>query len=138
IHVRSRFILNIDLKDFFPSINFGRVRGVFLAKPYNCTKEVATVLAQICCYNNQLPQGSPASPIVSNMICARLDSHLYKLAKKNHCYYSRYADDITISTNKRDFPKEIARLVRTEKKNICNLGNSLLNTINNNGFEINN
>ncbi|MDJ0578557.1 MAG: reverse transcriptase domain-containing protein [Crocosphaera sp.] len=51
-HLKQQYILNLDLEDFFPSINFGRVRGLFLAQPYNCTKEVATILAQICCYNN--------------------------------------------------------------------------------------
>lgn len=96
IHLKQRYILNLDLQDFFPSINFGRVRGLFIAKPYNCTQEVATILAQICCYNNQLPQGAPTSPIISNMICARLDSQLQKLAKKYWCIYTRYADDITL------------------------------------------
>ena len=137
IHIRSKFILNIDLENFFPSINFGRVRGLFLAEPYKSTNDVATVLAQICCYKNQLPQGSPVSPIISNMICARLDSHLHKLARKHHCYYSRYADDITISTNKSVFPSEIAKLVDSNGKLVCKLGNSLLNTIKNNGFKVN-
>lgn len=136
-HIRSKFVLNIDLEDFFPSINFGRVRGLFLAAPYRCPHEVATVLAQICCYKNQLPQGSPVSPIISNMICARLDSHLHKLARKYHCYYSRYADDITFSTNKAVFPSEIAKLVDSDGKTVCKLGNSLLNTIYHNGFKVN-
>ncbi|MDJ0742704.1 MAG: reverse transcriptase domain-containing protein [Xenococcaceae cyanobacterium MO_167.B27] len=99
-HLRQRYLLNIDLKDFFPSINFGRVRGLFMAKPYNCTEEVATILAQICCYDNQLPQGSPTSPIISNMICSKLDSQLQRLAKKHQCIYTRYADDITFSTSR--------------------------------------
>jgi RNA-directed DNA polymerase len=79
IHVRRRHILNIDLEDFFPSINFGRVRGIFLAEPYNCTRDVATVLAQICCYKNELPQGAPTSPIVSNMICGDSPLQLFTL-----------------------------------------------------------
>lgn len=109
IHSNKRWVFNIDLKDFFPSINFGRVRGMFHANPYNLPLEVATVLAQICCAYNQLPQGAPTSPIVSNMICGKLDSQLTQLAKTNKCFYSRYADDITYSTSLRKFPASLGK-----------------------------
>lgn len=138
IHLRRKNVLNLDLKDFFPSINFGRVRGVFLASPYNCPREVATVLARICCFNNELPQGAPTSPIVSNMICARLDSHLAKLAATHHCRYSRYADDITFSTNQRQFPRAIAELITEGETTTMQLGLALTRTIEKNGFQINN
>ena len=67
MHVRRKWVYNVDLNDFFPSINFGRVRGMFI-KYFNLPEEPATVLAQICCYENQLPQGAPTSPIISNLI----------------------------------------------------------------------
>jgi RNA-directed DNA polymerase len=70
-HLKRRNVFNVDLKDFFPSINFGRIRGMFMAKPYNLDPTVATMLARICCYDNQLPQGAPTSPTVSNMLCAK-------------------------------------------------------------------
>jgi RNA-directed DNA polymerase len=76
VHVGQKYVFNIDLKDFFPSINFGRVRGMFLTPPYDLPEDVGTVLAQICCFNNQLPQGAPTSPIISNMICVKMDKHL--------------------------------------------------------------
>ncbi len=57
IHTRKKYVLNIDLKDFFTTINFGRVRGLFLAKPFSFSEEVATILSQICCHSNSLPQG---------------------------------------------------------------------------------
>ena len=79
-HAGRRFVLNLDLANFFPSINFGRVRGLFLARPFSLPPEVATVLAQICCYKKQLPQGAPTSPIVSNMIARSLDNALQQLA----------------------------------------------------------
>lgn len=137
VHTRKRHILNLDLEDFFPSINFGRVRGIFLAEPYKCTSEVATVIAQICCYNNELPQGAPTSPIISNMICARLDSHILRLAKTHQCSYSRYADDITISSNKREFPNELAEVLSFNGEIKCKLGKPVLNIIKNNGFRVN-
>jgi RNA-directed DNA polymerase len=134
VHARRRFVLNIDLKDFFPTINFGRVRGMFMGNPYFRNQEIATVLAQICCFNNQLPQGAPTSPVVSNMICARLDAKLQQLAKKHKCTYSRYVDDITFSTSQTQFPSSLAWL--TDDGEI-ELGNELLEVISDNHFEIN-
>lgn len=138
VHQRRKFVLNLDLKDFFCSIHFGRVRGIFMAPPYKLPSEVATVLAQICCHLNQLPQGAPTSPIVSNMICARLDSQLRSLAQESRCSYTRYADDITFSTNLSKFPVEIAQVSETEinEKSVV-VGEKLLRTISNNGFELN-
>ncbi len=136
-HVRKRSVLNFDLENFFPTIHFGRVRGMFLARPYNCTSEVATVLAQLCCYKGYLPQGAPTSPIVSNMVCSRLDSHLRTLAVIHHCQYSRYADDITFSSSRYRFPRALAKRVEIKGKLVCRLGKSVIGTIVNNGFKIN-
>lgn len=107
-HRRQVWVLRTDLVDFFPSINFGRVRGMFMAYPFDCPEDVATILAQICCHRNELPQGAPTSPIVSNFICRGLDKELAKLAKVERCHYSRYADDITFSTNRTTFPQALA------------------------------
>jgi RNA-directed DNA polymerase len=70
--------------------------------------DVATVLAKIACHDNSLPQGSPCSPVISNLVAHLLDMRLVNLAGEAGCTYSRYADDLTFSTNKRDFPSEIA------------------------------
>lgn len=133
-HKNQRYVFNVDLEDFFPSINFGRVRGLFMGKPYNLSPEVATTLAQISCFKNQLPQGAPSSPIISNMICALMDSQLQSLAQKNKCYYSRYADDITFSTSIKTFPQSIAKA-----KSLTNIevGKELRRIIEANGFAIN-
>lgn len=134
LHVGRRNILNVDLKDFFPSINFGRVRGLFMGKPYKLNSSVSTVLAQICCFNNELPQGAPTSPIVSNMICAQMDSWLMSLAKENRCDYTRYADDITFSSNMREFP---STMVSVNEFGQPEIGTELSRIINENGFQIN-
>jgi RNA-directed DNA polymerase len=138
-HLRKRFILNIDLKDFFDSIHFGRVRGIFMAPPYNLPEDVATVLAQICCFSNKLPQGAPTSPVVSNMICARLDSQLRLLSKEAKCTFTRYADDITFSTSFPIFPKKLAYIDTDDKSNEYKvfLGNRLVSIVQDNGFRIN-
>lgn len=136
-HTKKRYILNIDLLDFFPSINFGRVRGLFIARPYGLTPKASTVLAQICCYENQLPQGAPTSPIVSNMICAKMDSQLQRLAKACKCTYTRYADDITFSTTLPVFPVELALVVSESNGENLILGEPLVSIVETNGFKIN-
>lgn len=127
-------MLNLDLEDFFPSINFGRVRGMFMAIPYKRNATIATILAQICCFDNQLPQGAPTSPIVTNMICAKMDSQLVRLAEECKTDYTRYADDITFSTNLREFHPD---LVADSNLDQFELGPKLLDIIHSNGFEVN-
>jgi len=134
MHSKRRYIFNVDLKEFFPSINFGRVRGLFIFPPYNRDSAVATILAQICCFNNGLPQGAPTSPIISNMICSRMDRELQDVAKQHQCNYTRYADDITFSTYVRDFPSALARIASSGQVEV---GTDLESIINNNGFDIN-
>jgi len=133
-HVKQRFVLCVDIEDFFHSINYGRVWGLLQAVPYNLPQDVATVLAQICCHNNRLPQGAPTSPIVSNMLCAKLDSNLLRLAQENKCIYTRYADDLTFSTSMRQFPDELA--TEGEDGDI-EAGTDLREVVNENGFELN-
>ena len=133
-HRKRRYVLNLDLADFFPTIHFGRVRGIFMATPYSFNNEVATILAQICCHEGTLPQGAPTSPVVSNMICARLDAKLQQLAKAHQCTYSRYADDITFSTSRSTFPAALAHLVPSGQ---VELGSELQSMIEENGFKIN-
>jgi RNA-directed DNA polymerase len=137
IHAKKRHVLNIDLKDFFSSINFGRVRGMFMGKHYNLNSNVATVLAQICCHENRLPQGAPSSPIVSNMICARMDSQFQQLAKEYKCNYTRYVDDITFSTTLPKFPEALAYRVLENDGNKTVLGQAILLIIMENGFKLN-
>ena len=104
VHRNKRLVLNIDLKDFFGSIHFGRVRGFFNKNnKFLLPIEVATVLAQISCFEGKLPQGAPCSPIISNLICEILDYRISKISKKYRLDYTRYADDLTFSTNDKNF-----------------------------------
>jgi hypothetical protein len=72
------------------------------------------MLAQIACDGNELPQGSPCSPVISNLVAHVLDMHIVRLAAEVGCTYSRYADDLTFSTNKKEFPQEIAALSQSD------------------------
>lgn len=136
-HVRKKYVFNIDLENFFGSINFGRVRGMFMAKPYELPAQVATVLAQIVCHENSLPQGAPTSPIISNMICSRLDKNLQDFAMSHNCHYTRYADDITFSTNRNRFPSDLGYFEINSGVERIQIGDKLRNAIENNGFKIN-
>lgn len=94
---KNHHIFNIDLKDFFPSITFFRVRGVLRKHPFNFSHEVATVIAHICTLDGTLPQGAPTSPFLSNLVCRSMDRDLTDLARRNLARYTRYADDMTFS-----------------------------------------
>ncbi len=135
-HRNRRYVFNVDLEDFFPSINFGRVRGYFIRdKSFSLTEDVSTVIAQIACHENALPQGSPCSPVISNLIAHVLDIHLVRLASSVGCTYSRYADDLTFSTNKKAFPKEIS--IPSAEPHSWVPGAGLQRVVAHSGFQIN-
>ena len=130
------FVFNVDLKNFFPSITFVRVRGLFMSPPFSYPYSVATVLAHTCCFRGLLPQGAPTSPIISNLVCRGLDGDLQKLAQECRATYTRYADDITFSfTAKRsqDLPDRIVKLVGSA----YSVGESLEQIVTSHAFAIN-
>jgi len=133
-HLRKRLVLNLDLKDFFPSVGGHRVYGLFKAQPFYFNKEVASTLAALCSKDNALPQGAPTSPIISNMICFRLDRALMTIAARERATYTRYADDITFSTTKTTFPRSILENPDAESPV---LGADLVKCIQENGFTVN-
>lgn len=112
-HTGARVVLKIDLKDFFPTITFRRVKGVF--RKAGCRERIATLLAALCTESPReetvhegvkyyvalgprcLPQGAPTSPALTNALCLKMDQRLWKLAKKLGWNYTRYADDLTFS-----------------------------------------
>jgi len=138
VHKKHKYILNVDLADFYGTINYGRVRGIFLATPFKFGEKAASVLAQLICFQNKLPQGACTSPVVSNLVAANLDKRLVALAKRYHCQYTRYADDITISCNKKTFPHSLATY---EGNNPLTgetiVGKLLEDTIDSAGFKVN-
>jgi retron-type reverse transcriptase len=114
-HAGHDVVINLDVKDFFPSIAFGRIKGVFRHLGYG--EAMATLLALLCSENRAqawqvdgeklfvggkarervLPQGAPTSPMLTNLLCRRLDRRLLGLARQLGFVYTRYADDLTFS-----------------------------------------
>jgi RNA-directed DNA polymerase len=136
-HRHRRYVFNVDLKDFFPTINFGRVYGFFIKNDsFKLQPKVAAVLAQIACHDNQLPQGSPCSPVISNLIASVLDIRLNELAQRYNCTYTRYADDITFSTSERNFPNAIGQRA-PGSLNLWEAGPKLVRAIKRAGFVLN-
>jgi retron-type reverse transcriptase len=124
-HLGAEVIINRDLKDFFPSIAYRRVKGVFKSLGYSdaaatifgllCTEpEVEKVeldgrIYYVATGARHLPQGAPTSPAITNILCRRLDRRMQKIADECGFVYTRYADDLTFSTS------------GASKQNICNV-----------------
>jgi len=108
-HAHQEIVITLDLEDFFPSVTYRRVRGLFQALGYG--QEAAIALAMLCTVkpaekvqkflggirHRMLPQGAPTSPAIANLVCRRLDARLSGLAERFGCAYTRYADDLTFS-----------------------------------------
>ena len=133
-------VINFDLKDFFPSISYKRIKGLF--RSFGYSEAAATILALLCTEaeleeveldgktyyvalkERHLPQGSPASPALTNILCRRLDRRLSTMANKWGFVYSRYADDLTFST-------------ATDNPRICNVLKNTESIVAHEGFTIN-
>lgn len=142
-HSDSQVIVKVDIKDFFPSVSWRRVKGVFRKAGYR--EQVATLLALLCTESPRevvshgdktyyvalnercLPQGAPTSPALTNILCLQLDSRLTGMAQKFGWRYSRYADDLTFS-----FPQH-----SSETANISHLLGSIQRIIGDEGFSVN-
>lgn len=130
-HVGSHYVYNIDLKDFFHSFDRNRVKLGFMFGEFGLNKErepLAFFLASLCTHRFEegsdvkyvLPQGAPTSPTITNILCKQLDRRLNGLAKRFGAKYSRYADDITFSSQhnifkKEEFQKELHRIIEEDQ-----------------------
>jgi RNA-directed DNA polymerase len=115
IHTNKLYVLNIDLENFFPSIKSNRIIDALMADPFNFSLEVAKIISRIACKEDSLPQGSPLSPLISNICCEKLDLDLKSFSTKYKLNYSRYADDITFSGYRKiyngDFFSELGKII---------------------------
>jgi RNA-directed DNA polymerase len=127
-HLHASVVVNLDLKDFFPTLGFRRIKGMFEGLGYG--EEAASIFALLTSEPDiedveldgvryfvahsarKLPQGSPASPAVTNIVCRRLDKRLGGMAKRLGFAYTRYADDLTFSSATKPAEGEVGKLLR--------------------------
>lgn len=129
-HVNQNYVLNLDLKDFFPSVHQARVWKRLQLKPFCFGQEMASVIAGLCCMKVMekdgiakyvLPQGAPTSPLLTNAVCESMDRKLRGLARRFGLNYSRYADDMTFSSkhyvyaSNGEFWKELKRIISEQR-----------------------
>lgn len=136
LHLGKKWVLNFDLQDFFGTISFQRVLGRLKSNPYNYAPDVARLVAHLACHRGTLMQGGALSPLLSNMVCDKLDSELSRYCKHFNAKYSRYADDITISSNRAAFPSELATVTDLSTPGSATLSSHLAEIIQQNGFSI--
>jgi len=126
-HVGREVVINVDLKDFFPTVTYKRVKGLFRSLGFS--ESIATICALLCTEPRQvsvdvdgqryhvamterfLPQGAPTSPAITNLLCRALDARLSRIAAKLDYRYTRYADDLTFSGPREANPGRMLRRV---------------------------
>ena len=96
-HKRKQKVVALDITDFFPSIGFGAVLGVFQNMGYS--KPVCVMLARLCTLRGKLPQGAPTSPMLSNLFFKKTDDNIFHYCRSRSILYTRYADDLVFSGN---------------------------------------
>jgi len=113
-HVNKKQVLNLDLKNFFPSIKAKRIYDLFASPLFEFDHRMATALTLLTTYESKLPTGAPTSPVLSNFACLLMDQQLQEYAAANQMEYTRYADDLTFSSNERigtDHLKAIRQII---------------------------
>jgi RNA-directed DNA polymerase len=98
-HIGKRFVLNLDLADFFHSIDIWRVKQIFMSYPFYFSNDLASYIALLTTNNERLPMGAPTSPVISNLACFLLDRKLQSFCSEYALIYTRYADDLSFSSN---------------------------------------
>jgi RNA-directed DNA polymerase len=115
-HQNNRFFICIDLEDFFPTISVQRVGKLFLRLGYS--KRASAILAHLCTFEGRLPQGAVTSPSISNIIASKLDRRIAGYTSKRNIIFTRYADDITLSSNNRNLLHQslsrVIKIIKTE------------------------
>lgn len=98
-HVGKKYLLKIDITDFFSSIRFEQVYSCAFNTKY-FPKQIGVMLTSLCCRKGYLPQGAPTSPSLSNIVMKNFDENIGFWCKKHGVSYTRYCDDITFSSDK--------------------------------------
>ncbi len=102
-HTNKKYILKIDVSNFFNSIKTSSINNIFIK--LGCNETSAKLFSDLCTYDNVLKEGFNTSPILANLYCYNLDNELIYLSNKYNLTFTRYSDDITFSSDNNNFPK---------------------------------
>lgn len=123
-HSRNRYFVKVDLKDFFPSLTFADLQRVFSENYSNQKYQIQEILQIVkhCCFDNKgrLPIGFSSSPVISNIIMKEFDeevSNCLESLKLENCVYTRYADDLVISSRTKNVSNQILIAIKEVIKN---------------------
>ena len=111
-HQGKKYILTTDLKDFYPSVKSDIVYNTFINLGFN--KQCAYYLTRLTTWKGELPQGTPTSTHISNIVFLKTDTELIEFCTLNHITYTRYIDDLSFSSqnNFQDYVEEILKIVK--------------------------
>jgi RNA-directed DNA polymerase len=132
-HHSKRWILTVDIKDFFGSIEPARVSKRLMLPPIGLNEDLAQIVADLCGDGIGLPQGAPTSPVLSNYVCESMDLELLALSEQAGCRVSRYADDICFSTDE----ERISKIISTIEGDEIVVGDRLRMLFERHGFSLN-
>ncbi|MEM8525400.1 MAG: reverse transcriptase family protein [Bacteroidota bacterium] len=111
-HIKGKWLLSIDLEDFFHNISYIQIRQIFRHEPFHFNDTTVKLLGDLTTYENRLPIGSPTSPVLANLLCLPLDRRLTKLVEKYNLVYTRYLDDFSFSSKQKIKKKQTKRILR--------------------------
>lgn len=109
LHLNKDYILSIDIKDFFPSISQKKVYESL--EKYIDDDNLRMKIAKLCTYKQRLPQGSPTSPILSNITFKEIDDIITSHCNSQLVVYTRYADDLVFSCDTKNTLSEVYSFV---------------------------
>lgn len=109
-HKKNIFLLEMDITNFFGTITENQVYRLFCNIGYN--SKVAGILANLCTYNDYLPQGAVTSPYIANLVCYHMDARINGYCSRKDIVYTRYADDLTFSSNNRTLLNKVEKFIK--------------------------
>jgi retron-type reverse transcriptase len=109
-HKKNIFLLEMDITNFFGTITEKQVYRLFCNIGYN--SKVAGVLANLCTYDDYLPQGAVTSPYIANLVCYHMDARINGYCSRKDIVYTRYADDLTFSSNNRTLLNKVEKFIK--------------------------
>lgn len=98
-HVGKRYLLKLDISDFFGSMCFEQVHSTAFHTRY-FSRQVGFLLTSLCCKDGVLPQGAPTSPALSNLVMRNFDTNMARWCQRRAIVYTRYCDDLTFSADR--------------------------------------